>query len=274
MKNSFYKTSINEVKDYWNKWPCNKKNSLSEVGTKKYFEDIEREKYSVEPHIHDFAEFKKWKGKRVLEIGCGIGTDTINFARSGAEITAIDLSEESLAIAKKRAEIFSLSNKIKFYCVNAEELSKVVPIESYDLIYSFGVIHHTPHPERVVNEIRKYSKKGTIIKIMLYHRFSWPVAWILFKGGGAFWKIDELIAKYSESRNCPVTYTYSKRQIKKLFKDFNLINIKTEYPIGRSNFIRNLNKKIPIFGLVINYFINFLTKPFGWHLLITATSSK
>lgn len=160
----FNNVLINEVKSYWDRKPCNVDYSVSEIGTKKYFEEIERRKYSEEPHIPKFAEFEKWQGKKVLEIGCGIGTDTINFAKAGAQVTAMDISENSLEIAKQRAKVYGLENKIKFYCGNAEELSKVIPIEPYDLIYSYGVIHHTPYPERVVAEIQKYTKPETIIK--------------------------------------------------------------------------------------------------------------
>ena len=147
----FSQVDIKEVRDYWDARPCNIRHSKKEIGSKEYFDDVETRKYFVEPHIPGFAEFNKWKGKKVLEIGCGIGTDTINFARAGALVTAMDYSEESLKIAKKRAEVFNLP--IKFYHADAERLSEVIPVEKYDLVYSFGVIHHTPHPENAISEI-------------------------------------------------------------------------------------------------------------------------
>ena len=72
-------TAIDKVKDYWNERPCNIRHSHKEVGTRQYFDEVEARKYFVEPHIPRFAEFESWQGKKVLEIGCGIGTDTINF---------------------------------------------------------------------------------------------------------------------------------------------------------------------------------------------------
>ena len=95
-----------------------------------------------------FADFVRWRGKKVLEIGCGIGTDSINFARAGADVTVVDLSDESLQLCETRFDVYGL--KAHFYLGDAEELSKVVPVENYALIYSFGVIHHTPRPERVM----------------------------------------------------------------------------------------------------------------------------
>lgn len=261
---------IEKVKEYWDKRPCNIRYSPSPIGTKEYFDEVEARKYFVEPHIPLFAEFAKWQGKKVLEIGCGIGTDTINFARAGAEVAAVEISEKSLDLTRQRAKVYGLENKIKFYLGNAEELSKFVPVESYDLIYSFGVIHHTPHPERVIEEIKKYTYPKTIIKIMIYHRYSWPVAWIVLrKGRGAFWKLDELVARYSESQNCPIIYTYSKRGARELLSGFKILNIKVEQPVSRAHFFLRRRDKF-VFNKIILPLLDFFSRPFGWHLLITA----
>lgn len=94
------------------------------MGTRGYFDEVEARKYFVEPHIPHFAEFPRWQGRKVLEIGCGIGTDTINFARHGASVTAVELSERSLEIAKQRAEVYGLQDRIRFIWGNAEELTR------------------------------------------------------------------------------------------------------------------------------------------------------
>ena len=138
--------SVDTVQAFWDARPCNIRHSLKPVGTKEYFDEVERRKYFVEPHILEFAQFERWRGKKVLEVGCGIGTDTINFARAGAQVTAVDLSERSLAVARQRAQVFELTDRVRFFQANAEQLTSVVPADGYDLIYSFGVIRHTPHP--------------------------------------------------------------------------------------------------------------------------------
>ena len=117
---AFAETSIERVRDYWNSRPCNLRHSTAEVGTRQYFDQVEARKYLVEPHIPGFADHQRWAGKRVLEIGCGLGTDTINFARAGARVTAVDLSGRSLDLARQRAQVFGLADRVDFVEGNAE----------------------------------------------------------------------------------------------------------------------------------------------------------
>lgn len=163
--------NLEKIKQYWNNRPCNIRHSNKEVGTLDYFNDVERKKYKVEPHILKFAEFEKWKNKDVLEIGCGIGTDSINFARAGANLTIIELSDVSLNITKKRFDVFNL--KANFILGNAEDLDNLIPDKKFDLIYSFGVIHHTENPKKIINSIKKLMKESSELRIMLYSRISW-----------------------------------------------------------------------------------------------------
>jgi 2-polyprenyl-3-methyl-5-hydroxy-6-metoxy-1,4-benzoquinol methylase len=108
---AFEEICIDRVQDYWNSRPCNIRHSTAPVGTKEYFDQVEARKYFVEYHIPAFAEFQRWRGKKVLEIGCGIGTDTINFARAGAQVTTVDLSEKSMELARTRAAVFGLEDR-------------------------------------------------------------------------------------------------------------------------------------------------------------------
>lgn len=273
---NFARVPITEVKDYWNRRPCNIRHSQSEIGTREYFEQVEARKYLVEPHIPAFAEFEKWRGKKVLEIGCGIGTDTINFARAGAEVTAVDLSSESLNIARKRAEVFDLADRINFYEVNAEKLSDYIPSQKYDLIYSFGVIHHSPHPEEIIKQIkRNFVEKGSALKLMVYNRDSWKVLWIVLGyGRGQFWKKDELIARYSEAQTgCPVTYSYTKETIRDLLGDgFNITKSEYEhiFPYKISDYVNYRYVKEWYFRYLPESVFTKLEKKFGWHLCVTA----
>src|SRR5678815_6183724 len=97
----FRDVPIANVREFWNRRPCNIRHSSRPIGEREYSDEVEARKYCVEPHIPGFAAFRRWSGKRVLEVGCGIGTDTINFARAVATVTAVDVSTESLSLARK-----------------------------------------------------------------------------------------------------------------------------------------------------------------------------
>ncbi len=100
MKDVSSAAGIEEVRSYWDRRPCNIRHSLAPVGTREYSDQVEPRKYFVEPHIPRFAEFVKWRGKHVLEIGCGIGMETINFAKVGADVTVVDLPGGAAHIAE------------------------------------------------------------------------------------------------------------------------------------------------------------------------------
>src|SRR4051794_19110452 len=127
--------TLEEVRNYWDNRPCNIRHSTRPVGTREFFDEVETRKHFVEPHIPDFAQFERWAGRRVLEVGCGIGTAAINFARAGADYTGVDLSQASLDLAVKRFEVYR--EKGRFLLCNAEELSSRFAAETFDLIYSF-----------------------------------------------------------------------------------------------------------------------------------------
>jgi ubiquinone/menaquinone biosynthesis C-methylase UbiE len=246
------------------------------VGTKEYFDEVERRKYFVEPHIPAFANFPQWSGKKVLEVGCGIGTDTMNFAKNGALVTAVDLSNASLQIAKRRAEIYGLQDRIRFHLGNAEELSQIVPEEPYDLIYSFGVIHHTPHPERVIDHFRRYVHPASTVKIMVYHRVSWKVLWILLSlGKGQFWRLSEWVARYSEAESgCPVTYTYTRGELRRLLErgGFRVTGLQADhiFPYRIADYVQYRYAKVWYFRWMPSIMFRRLERHFGWHLCATA----
>jgi 2-polyprenyl-3-methyl-5-hydroxy-6-metoxy-1,4-benzoquinol methylase len=272
----FRDVPIGQVQQYWNSQPCNIRHSARPIGTREYFDEVEARKYFVEPHIRRLAEFPRWNGKRVLEIGCGIGTDTINFARHGAWVTAVDLTEKSLEIARQRVAVFELQDRIRFYQANAEELDRIVPIEPYDLVYSFGVIHHTPNPGRVLEQIRRYMRPQSVLKLMVYHRYSWKVLWLLLRSGkGQFWKTSQLVAKHSEAQTgCPITYIYSRGQGRKFVErhGFRVTELWVDhvFPYRIRDYKEYRYRKEWYFRWLPPPVFRKLEQKFGWHLCITA----
>lgn len=274
---TFQQTPIEQVRAFWNRRPCNVRHSPKPIGTKEYFDEVEARKYFVEPHIPRFAQFERWKGKTVLEIGCGIGTDTVNFARAGASVTAVELSEKSLEIAKQRAEVYGLQDSIRFYTGNAEDLASFVPVTSFDLIYSFGVIHHTPNPEQVIDQVRHYVQPGSTVKIMVYNRYSWKVLWILLTyGKGQFWRLNELVARHSEAESgCPVTYTFSPREVQRLLKGFKITEVWIDhiFPYRIPDYVQYRYLKLWYWSWMPEPLFRWLERRLGWHLCVTAQAT-
>ena len=237
---------------------------------------MEARKYFVEPHVPRFADFARWRGKRVLELGCGIGTDTMNFARAGARVTAVELSAESLKLARKRAEIYGLTDRIHFYQANGEELSDSVPVEAYDLVYAFGVVHHTPRPDRAVAELRRYLEPGGTAKIMVYHRRSWrTLEIILAHGKGRVWRLPELVAGHSEAQTgCPVTFTYTRAEARRLLEaqGFRVGGLSVEhiFPYRVADYVRYRYVRAWPFRFMPTPVFRALERRFGWHLCLTA----
>src|SRR5205823_12401783 len=115
---------------------------------------------------------------------------------------------------------------------NGEQISGFVPPNTYDLSYSLGSNHDTPHPDGVLEQLRLYARPGTTVNVMVYHRRSWEVAWILVtEGKGQFWKLRDMVAKSSEAQaGCPVTYTYTRREGRQLLERhrFRVMDVRPE----------------------------------------------
>jgi ubiquinone/menaquinone biosynthesis C-methylase UbiE len=273
---SFKHTPIDRVREYWDRRPCNVRHSPEPLGTRAYFEQVRDRKYFVEPHIPAFAEFPRWSGKRVLEIGCGIGTDTVSFAQAGAMVTAVDLSERSLEIARQRVDVYGLSERVRFVHANAEELTYALPATTFDLVYSFGVIHHTPRPDRVLQQVRRLVRPGSRLKLMVYHRHATKVLRVLLSGAkGRFWKLDEAIARHSEAEaGCPVTYSYTKRSATRLLESqgFRVTDAFVDhvFPYRVKDYVEYRYVKEWYYRAMPAGLFRALERRFGWHLCLTA----
>lgn len=157
-----------EVQSFWDSQPCGSKLSPHALGTPQFYKSVEEYRYGLETHIAELAGFPATKGKRVLEIGCGLGTDSVQFAKAGASYVGLDLSLRSVLLAKKN---FEWRNLPAFLLVSDAES---LPIEgdSVDVVYSHGVLHHTPNIQKAVDEIHRVLRPGGRAVVMLYHKAS------------------------------------------------------------------------------------------------------
>jgi len=264
---------ITAVENYWDERPCNIRHSPKPVGSREYFDEVEARKYYVEPHIPAFADFERWRGKRVLEIGCGIGTDSINFARHGADLTIVELSQKSLDLTQQRFEVFNLD--ARFIQGNAEDLDTLIPAgESFDLIYSFGVIHHSPNPRRIVEAAGRRMRRDSELRLMVYNRLSWKVLWIYLQYG---WenrgRLRGLIARYSEAQTgCPITFVYSNHEARQLLRGFRVLNIWNDhvFPYEIEPYKRYEYRKTWYFRYLPNPVFRWIERAGGWHKMIVA----
>jgi 2-polyprenyl-3-methyl-5-hydroxy-6-metoxy-1,4-benzoquinol methylase len=276
MSTAFVDVPTERVREYWNRRPCNLRHSTAPLGTREYFDQVEARKYLVEPHIPGFAQHARWAGKRVLEIGCGLGTDTINFLRAGASVTAVDLSSKSLELARQRAQVFGVSDRVRFIEADAERLSEFVAPEPYDLVYSFGVIHHSPHPERILDQIRQhFVGPASTLKLMVYHRRSWKVAaLVLREAHGAWWRLDEAVAKQSEAQTgCPVTYSYTRSGFADLLARHGFavdeMFVDHIFPFRVKDYVEYRYVKAFPFKVLPEFAMRALERRLGWHLCVT-----
>ena len=251
-----------QIQKYWNRQPCNVKHSNKEFLSKEYFNEIKKKRYFVEPHIKSFANFNKYKSKNVLEIGCGIGTDAMEFIKHGANYTGIEYSVKSIDICKKRLKILNFKNKkANFYYGDAENLSKHKQLKNkrFDLIYSFGVLHHTPNMKKCFDEINRLCEKKTEIKIMLYAKNS-------YKNN----MLNLTNYRYEAQKGVTVAYKVDDEFINNLKKKFKIVSKEQDFifPYQIEYYKKNIYKKIKHFEFMPKKIFNKLQNMIGEHLLL------
>jgi ubiquinone/menaquinone biosynthesis C-methylase UbiE len=285
------------VRAFWQANPCGTKFADAPPGTRLFYERVEEHRYTKEWHIPAAADFSSARGLRVLEIGCGLGTDGAQFAKAGAIYTGVDLTEAAVELARKRFELFELPGT--FRTADAENLD--FADNSFDLVYSHGVLHHTPDTERAVREVYRVLRPNGRAVVMLYHRdsYNYRINIRLLRRAGAhllrfgpglklvhritgepveslrehaqslkadarsYLSPDEFLSQHTDGANNPLARVYSRRQARELFKDFSKVELATHF----------LNKRwLPVVGQLLSRPAEKrLAARWGWHLWIYAT---
>jgi ubiquinone/menaquinone biosynthesis C-methylase UbiE len=283
--------NISKVKTFWDSNPC--QSELSQAKDRRqYFEEISRKRFEGrEWHIPTVARFGAFKGKRVVEIGCGLGTDGIEFARKGADYIGVDLTPHSVALARERFEVFGVPGR--FEVANAEEGLPFADA-SVDHVYSFGVIHHSPAPEKIIKEIHRVLKSGGTFTVMLYNRssinyyveimflrkaFRWLLLPKFMPGllaaitGFDRWKLeghreglkskiskDQWISMNTDGPFCPLARVYNRKEAAALFTQFSDVKQEVwEFNVEHWSF---LGRAIP------DKTAKWIGRRWGWHRMI------
>ncbi len=212
------------VKDFWNESSCGEVLYLKGEDEIEAFNHQSTMRYKLEPYILTFANFASAANKKVLEIGVGLGADHQKFAEAGANLTGIDLTDKAISHTKRRFSIFGLNSAL--HVGDAENLS--FADESFDIVYSWGVIHHSPDTPKVVEQIFRVLKQGGEARIMIYHTRS-IVGYMLWLRYGLFRlnpfvTLREIYDKYLES---PGTKAYTIKEAKQMFAQFSTVQITT-----------------------------------------------
>lgn len=216
------------IKDYWESEPCGTR-GVSAEERKRFFDQIERERYAWEPYIPQYAQFERGRGKTLLEIGVGAGTDFTNWVRHGAIATGVDLTERGVSLTKERLALEGLSADVRQ--ADAENL----PFEAntFDIVYSNGVLHVPPNPRRAIAEAHRVLKPGGTFVGLIYNVHSW-VGFMLWAvhclGKGRPWKSPRwAIYHYLES---PGTNAYTVEEAQQLFSAFSNVRVRTQLGHG------------------------------------------
>jgi len=284
------------VRAFWQDNPCGTKFADAPPGSRRFYELVEQHRYQKEWHIPAAAKFNETKDLSVLEVGCGLGTDGAQFAQAGANYTGIDLTDAAVELAKRRFELFQLPGT--FRVADAEHLD--FPDNSFDLVYSHGVLHHTPDIAAAVREVHRVLRPGGKATVMLYHRDSYNyrvnismlrrtgVQLLRWNAGvklvhlltrepesslrehaqqlqnqSQYLNSDEFLSRNTDGAGNPLARVYSRNEARELFKDFANVELHTHF----------LNKRwLPVFGPLLPRSIESqLAARWGWHLWIYAT---
>jgi SAM-dependent methyltransferase len=206
-----------------------------EFGTREFFDAVERHRYSeYAPWMPEVMGFNDFALARLLEIGCGMGTDLLQFARGGAEVTGIDLTARSIEISRQHFAVYGARGD--FAITDGESLP--FADESFDVVYSNGVLHHTPDTAGAVREVYRVLRPGGEARVMLYHRGS-AYYWgqIIFRYGLLHGQLlrgdspEEIMSRYvevNEGGGRPLVKVYSRREARKLFSMFRVVKIQVE----------------------------------------------
>src|SRR5262245_39495716 len=245
--------TIEEVREYWNRQVHDAKITQQPVGSRGFFDDLDQYHFEKLHYLLYLVDFDGYRGRAVLDVGCGAGVDLARFARGGAVVTGVDVSSSAIDLA--RQNFAQQRRQGRFEVADGEQL----PFEdgTFDLVFAHGVVQYTANPQRLVDEGRRVLKPGGEAIFQVYNRISWLNA------------LSKLMKVGLEHEDAPVILKFSLGEFRRLLSGFREVRIVPErFPVrsrlhgGWKGAIYN--------GAFVGTF-NALPRPlvrrFGWHLL-------
>lgn len=233
---------------------------MSFMGENISYEEKRQFRYSLQDYMQTTFEFDSFAGKSVLDLGCGAGIDSGEFARHGACVVSVDFTETATKLTEKLLREANLPGEVK----RADATSLPFEKDTFDCVYSFGVLHHILDVDKAVSEIHRVLKPGGQVMAMLYHKDSLLYAYSIVYLKGIRERLlekltmDEILSRYSERRNGnPYTKAYTKAEAKALFSEFQNCSVEVHYNVIDLPEQRKVKVNLP-------------DNELGWHLIVKA----
>jgi SAM-dependent methyltransferase len=245
--------TIADVRDYWNLHIHDLDISAQTPGTPGFFADLDQYHFEKLHHLLRLVDFNAYRGKRVLDVGCGAGTDLMRFAKRGAIVTGVDVSGSAIALARANFAQQGLSADLR------EADGEHLPFEddTFDLVFAHGVVQYTPDGRAIVEECRRVTRTGGQAVFQVYNRVSWLNA------------LSKIMKVPLEHEDAPVLRKYSASEFRNLLSGFREVRIVEErFPVksrlhgGWKGVLFNT-----LFVGAFNALPRALVRRFGWHLL-------
>jgi 2-polyprenyl-3-methyl-5-hydroxy-6-metoxy-1,4-benzoquinol methylase len=262
------------AQDQWNTHPCESQYGDPNGDRTAYFRAVEEARYRIQPWMHGRLDFPRFSGKSVLEIGPGQGTDLAQFAKAGARCFGIDITERHMELARENLGLRGYPVEIK----RSDATQIDYPAHSFDVVYSFGVLHHIPEIEQCLAEAHRVLRPGGKLIFAVYHR--WSVAYLfsvlLYTGlrRGQLWKVGykgvlaQIETGADGAQLKPYVRLYSKGEVRRLVRRAGFAGDRIVVrQVNAGDFGFNaLAKRVP------DALLRALDPHFGWYVICEATA--